>query len=112
MSSSWGGVEVRRVGCWFKCRSRCLIVVQNYEVCRQNLWCLLENTQGISETDLVTLNNGQVTRVTSVLPLSPNFHTTSMEERLSINVFNVPLHWGLQRYYARTQDMSATSPLP
>ncbi|GFV58814.1 hypothetical protein TNCV_3731501 [Trichonephila clavipes] len=44
-------------------------------------------------TDLITLNHGQVTRMTpkNALP-SPNFHTTPTGGRLSLVRFNAQLH--------------------
>ncbi|GFU98039.1 zinc finger protein 227 [Trichonephila clavipes] len=55
-------------------------------------------TRGFLSTDLVLLNHGQVKRMPSEMaPLSPNFHTTPMGGRLSLDRFNrhrSPLHGG------------------
>ncbi|GFU70799.1 hypothetical protein TNCV_1708221 [Trichonephila clavipes] len=71
-------------------------------------------TRWLLTTDLVPLIHDQVTRTTPKLaPSSPNFHTTPMEGRLSVDRINV--HWSSlagQSSAARAHDTSATSPLP
>ncbi|GFS98982.1 hypothetical protein TNCV_3896631 [Trichonephila clavipes] len=55
-------------------------------------------TRGLLAMDLEILSHGQMTRTTSEqAPSSPNFHTTLMGGRLSLDMFNVlkpPLHGG------------------
>ncbi|GFY05247.1 hypothetical protein TNCV_2206931 [Trichonephila clavipes] len=50
---------------------------------------LVNTTRGLLETNLVILNQGQVTRTTPELAtLSPNYHTTPMGRRLRLNRLN------------------------
>ncbi|GFS83769.1 histone-lysine N-methyltransferase SETMAR [Trichonephila clavipes] len=61
--------------------------------------------KGLWETELATLNHGQVTRTAPGSPPSPNFHTTPKGGRLSLDIFLhalAPYMAGLQRYRSRS----------